>query len=37
VPSLDLIVIRQIGEDPEPARKFDMNAIVAAACAACEK
>jgi CubicO group peptidase (beta-lactamase class C family) len=37
VPSLDLIVIRQIGEDPQANRKFDMNAIFAAACAAVEK
>lgn len=32
VPSQDLIVIRQIGEDTEPNRKFDMTAIFAAAC-----
>jgi hypothetical protein len=37
VPSLDLIVIRQIGDDPDPKRKVDMNGIFAAACAACEK
>lgn len=37
VPSLDLIVIRQIGEDPVPNRKVDMNGIFAAACAAVEK
>ena len=28
VPSLDLIVIRQIGEDPQANRKFDMNATL---------
>jgi CubicO group peptidase (beta-lactamase class C family) len=37
VPSLDLIVIRQIGEDPQASRKFDMNAIYKAACDAVEK
>lgn len=37
VPSLDLIVIRQIGEDSQPNRKFDMNKIFATACAAVEK
>jgi CubicO group peptidase (beta-lactamase class C family) len=37
VPSLDLIVIRQIGDDPMATRKFDMNAIYQAACAAVEK
>lgn len=37
VPSLDLIVIRQIGDDPDVKRKVDMNGIFAAACQACEK
>lgn len=37
VPSLDLIVIRQIGEDSQPNRKFDMNAIYKTACDAVEK
>jgi CubicO group peptidase (beta-lactamase class C family) len=37
VPSLDLIVIRQIGEDSQLNRKFDMNKIFATACAAVEK
>lgn len=37
VPSLDLIVIRQIGEDSQPNRKFDMNKIFATACAAVER
>jgi CubicO group peptidase (beta-lactamase class C family) len=37
VPSLDLIVIRQIGDDPMTTRKFDMNAIYVAACEAVEK
>lgn len=32
VPSLDLIVIRQIGEDSQPSRKFDVNAIYKTAC-----
>ena len=37
VPSLDLIVIRQIGEYSQPARKFDMNVIFKTACDAVEK
>jgi len=36
VPSLDLIVIRQIGDDPMPNRKVDINGIFAAACHAVE-
>jgi CubicO group peptidase (beta-lactamase class C family) len=37
VPSLDLIVIRQIGDDPLANRKFDMTKIFATACEAVEK
>lgn len=37
VPSLDLIVIRQIGDDPQANRKVDMNKIYTTACAAVEK
>lgn len=37
VPSLDLIVIRTIGDDTDTKRKFDMTKIFAAACEAVEK
>ena len=37
VPSLDLIVIRQIGEDPEPNRKLNSNELYKLACDAVEK
>jgi CubicO group peptidase (beta-lactamase class C family) len=37
VPSLDLIVIRQIGDDPDTKRKFDMTKIFATACDAVQK
>lgn len=37
VPSLDLIVIRQIGEDSQPARKIDSSELLKLACEAVEK
>lgn len=37
VPSLDLIVIRTIGDDPDLKRKFDMAKIFAAACEAVDE
>ncbi len=37
VPSLDLIVIRQIGEDSQPNRKINTNELLKLACEAVEK